>query len=158
MSETKSYTIAEAHRFFAANCFNGCWKLLDNINRTKEDDEELIHLAHTSLYHWKQAGQPINEQRGEWMLARVYTVLERKEAALHHALRCLHLTERHGFKDFDLAYSFECTARAYALAGDKADFEKYNTLASDAGKLIQQEEDKKLFLDDLQGGNWFGMK
>jgi hypothetical protein len=121
----KTYSLEQAHRYFAVSCFNNCWKILENENRTKEDEETLEHLAHASLYHWMQVGKPINEQRGEWMLARVYTVIENKEKALHHANRCLELTIQQDLKDFDLAYGYECAARAYALNQDAAMFKKY---------------------------------
>jgi hypothetical protein len=154
----KTFTAEEAHRFFAVNCFNNCWTILENNARTKEDEELLIHLAHTSLYHWMQVGKPINQLRGEWMLARVYTVLENKERALHHALRCLELTQQQNLNDFDLAYGYECAARAYALNHDAANFKRYYSLAEAAEKQIKEEEDRKLFHNDLTTGKWFGLK
>jgi len=154
----KTYTKEEAHRIFAVDSFNNCWKILEYAERTKEDEELLIRLAHTSLYHWMQIGKPINQQRGEWMLARVYTVLENKERALHHALRCLELTKQQDLKDFDLAYGYECTARAYALNADAEMFQKYYALAKEAETFIKEAEDQKLFHTDLTTGKWFGLK
>lgn len=154
----KKYTVEEAHRFFAVTCFNNCWAILEKSDRNKEDDELLIHLAHASFFHWKQIGLPINEQRGEWMLARVYTVLEVNERALKHALRCLHHTQQLHLTDFDLAYGYECVARAYALNHDSVNFKKYYSFAEAAEHQIKEAEDRKMFHIDLTSGKWFGMR
>src|SRR5262245_61710992 len=107
MSELTIINEEAAHKRFAADCFNKIWPLLEKKERTGDDNELMIHLAHTSLFHWLQVGTALNEQRGEWMLSRVYTVLEDKAKSLHHAERCLSLTEKHDFKDFDLAFAYE---------------------------------------------------
>jgi hypothetical protein len=145
-----------AHKKFAVDCFNAIWKLFDKQERTPDDNEMMIHLAHTSLYHWLQVGEPINEQRGEWMLARVYTTLEDKEKSLHHARRCMTLTEKNNFKDFDLAYSYECLARACALNKQTAECGRYFALAKRAGEEIAEKGDRDLFTRDLNSGQWFG--
>lgn len=158
MSEPTIINEAAAHKKFAVDCFNRIWTLLGKKARTSDDNEMLIHLAHTSLYHWLHAGTPLNEQRGEWMLSRVYTVLEDRDKSLHHARRCLALTERHGFKDFDLAYAYEAMSRAYALNRLPVECRKYLDLARKAGEDIAEKDDRDLFLKDLSSEPWFGMK
>lgn len=158
LADTKKFTEEEAHRRFAATCFNQIWPLLEKPNRTEKEDRMMIHLAHASHYHWLQVGEPINEQRGEWMLARVYTVLGEKSPALKHAKHCLELTEQNGFKDFDLGYAYEGMARALALNGQSSDAKRFKDLAKKSSAQIKKKEDKKLFLSDLKGGEWFGLK
>lgn len=152
----EKFTEEEAHRRFAAMCFNQIWPLLEKPDRTKKDNQLMVHLAHASYYHWLQIGQPINEQRGEWMLSRVYTVLGDKVKALQHAKRCLELTDEHNFDDFDLAYAYEAMARALALNGSAEDCKRFKQLANDAAKQIKKKEDRELFLSDLSGNPWFG--
>ena len=91
VTEQEKYTLSEAQLKFAKSTFNRTWELLDITERTPAENEELIHAAHTSLYHWLQVGTPVNAQRGEWMLAHVYTVLEQPSLALKHAARCMDL-------------------------------------------------------------------
>ena len=147
-----------AHKKFAVDSFNKIWPLLEKKNRTDSDNELMIHLAHTSLYHWLQVGTAINEQRGEWMLARVYTVLGDKMNSFHHAKRCLALTEKNDFRDFDLAYAFESMSRASALNNLPVECRKYLDLARKAGEEIEEKDDRELFLNDLSSEPWFGMK
>lgn len=158
MSEPIIFNETAAHKKFAVDCFNKIWPLLEKKDRTSEDNETMILLAHTSLFHWLQIGIPLNEQRGEWMLARVYTVLKDKAHSLHHAKRCLTLTEKHDLKDFDLAYGYESMARASALNNHPVECKKYLELARKAGEDISEKDDRELFINDLSSEPWFGMK
>jgi tetratricopeptide (TPR) repeat protein len=159
MTEEKTYTEAEAQRHFAAK-FNGdVWGLLEKADRSKADDEVMVHAAHASCCHWLAAGTGVHHQRGEWMIARVYAELGLAEAALRHARRCQELTEEHAdlMEDFDRAYALEGLARAHAVAGDHDRAREYLELAQKAGEAIADEESKKFFSGDLEGGNWYGI-
>lgn len=160
MEETKTYTVAEAERFFAVNYFNKIWGLLEKSVRSEEEDRIMLEYAYASLAHWRVAGTPLNLQRGEWMLSRVYTVLGKIHPALDHAHLCRELTEKHLdlMQDFDLAFSWECIARAHALAGHMDEAPKLRLRAAEFGKLIKDDQDRKIFEDDLNGGEWYGLK
>ena len=147
-----------AHRKFAVDCFNKTWTLLEKKDRTNDENELMVNMAHASLYHWRQVGTSLNEQRGEWMLARVYTVLRDKMQALHHAERCLAITEKNEFQDFDLAFAYEAMARANALNNNSKTAQKYFDLAKKAAEDITKNEDKEIFVKDLEEEPWFGVK
>lgn len=157
MSENKDLKM---HEKFAKACFNKTWELLDKSDRTPEDDNEMIHTVHASRYHWgvlvaNEMGTALNLQRGEWQIARVYTVLERKEPALYHADICLKITQDNSIGDFDLAFAHEALARASALAGNKEDYEKHLKLAKEAGEKIKDKGDREYFFEDLNAGKWY---
>ena len=99
-------------------------------------------------------------QRGAWILAHVYTVLGNAALALQHAERCQELTEQHkdSLSDFDFAFAYECIARSQALAGNQAEAEKTIVLAQKAGEAIKDEEDRQIFFDDFDGGEWYGAR
>ena len=162
MSETpeKRYTRAEADRFFAVAYHGQTWELLDKAERSPEETERMIHCAHASLRHWLDAGGAVNAQRGEWLLARVYTVTGMAERALHHARRCLALTQQHAAEmaDFDPAFAHEAAARALALSGDHSAALEHRQRAQTAGQAIQDAEDRALFEADLAGGSWYGLE
>jgi hypothetical protein len=160
MEEPRIYTEAEAERFFAINYFNKIWGLLEKPDRTRDEDELMLDYAHASLAHWRAAGTPLNLQRGIWMLSRVHSVLGQSGPALAYANHCQDLTEQHDdlMQDFDKAFAFEALARAHALAGKREEAEKYLCQAEEAGNLIQDDEDRKIFQADLNDGNWYGLK
>lgn len=108
----------EFHLRCAKSLFNHTWILLETPNRTREQDDEMVHAAHASRHHWSVVGEPVHFARGEWQLARVYAVLERAEPALHHARRCLELCETHALSAFDHAFAHEALARAENAAGN----------------------------------------
>ncbi len=150
--------ILQLHQDMGIAYFNQSWELLLKPDRTKADEDVLINMVHTSLFHWRQLEQPINILRGEWMIAHVYAVLEHKEAALYHAKNTLEWAETAKAEDWDLAYAYEAMARAQALNGNKEEFQKYHDLAEAAGKKIREAEDRNQFEADLNDSNWFGMK
>jgi hypothetical protein len=153
----------EWHKKVAKDCFNKTWELLEKKDRNHEEDNEMVHTVHTSRYHWgvmvvNKLGTHVNLQRGEWQIARVYTVLKRKESALYHAKICLEITKEHNIGDFDLAFAYESIARASALAGKPEDYKLYLKLAKEAGGKIKNKEDRDYFFEELSGGNWFVKK
>jgi tetratricopeptide (TPR) repeat protein len=158
MNEEKKYTEQECHKRFAIQLNNLVWGLLQKENRIVEDNDKMIHAAHASHYHWTIVGNPVNFQRGEWLISHVYAVLNRSEPALYHAKKCMELTEEYKFVDFDLAYAYEAMARAYASAGTASEAKKYIQLAQEAAEKIKEEEDKKIFMGDFVAEPWYGVK
>ncbi len=158
MNEDQRFTTQEFHQKFAIDLNNYVWSILSKEERTEREEELMIHAAHASRLHWGFVGTALNLQRGEWLISRVYSVLNRPKAALIHAEKCLKLAQENDFDGFDLAYSYEAMARANAASGNKIETEKYYNLATEAGNKIEKEEDRKLFFDDLKSEPWYGMK
>ena len=139
----------EVHEKLARSLFNATWDLLEKGDRTHEDDVNMIHAAHASRHHWGQIGEPLQFERGEWQISRVYSVLGRGEPALYHAKLCLDTCLESEIGDFDLAFAYEAMARAHAIAGDEEGYERYRELAIKAGEEIQDKGDKDYFLAEL---------
>ena len=160
MSDEKQYSEADVHRFFAKQYHGKTWDLLDKVNRTTEENECLVDYAHTSLAHWRVAGTAVHYQRGVWLLSRVYAVLEDSELALAYARRTLELTEEHldEMEVFDQAFAFECMARAHALAGNVIEAKLYLKSAQQTGEQIPEKEDRDIFFDSLNSGDWYSVK
>src|SRR5258707_12904988 len=139
-------TAGADERRLAAELFNGVWKLLEKQDRTVEDDDRMVHMAHASRYHWGQVGTDVNRSRGEWQCSRVYAVLGRAEPALHHARRDLEICQVNGIADWALAFAYESLARASAVAGDAERARAYTeqALAVD----IAEDEDRELLRSD----------
>ncbi|HVO36985.1 MAG TPA: hypothetical protein VMT01_02315 [Candidatus Acidoferrum sp.] len=140
----------EEHRKFAVELFNLTWSLLDKKDRTREDDDRMIHAAHASRFHWGEIGASLEFERGEWQISRVYSALKRSEPALYHANRCLEICKEHDIGDFDIAFAYEAVARAHAVAGNKIEREKYLKLAKEAGEQIKKKEDREYFFSELK--------
>jgi DNA-binding transcriptional MerR regulator len=136
-------------RKLAADLFNHTWTLLELEHRTPEQDDEMLHAAHASRYHWGEVGEGVNLGRGEWQCARVYAVLGRAEPALWHARRCLAINEANGIADFDIAAAYEAMARAHATAGDLVEAAAWKARASSALDGITDPDDREIIEGDL---------
>jgi hypothetical protein len=150
MVEEKKYTEKECHKKFAVDCFNLVWTLMDKKDRTKKEDDKMVHAAHASRFHWGEIGTPIEFDRGEWQISRVYTVVKRPESAVYHAMRCLEICKENNIGDWDIAFAYEAMARAYAAAGQKTECKKYIELANKAGEQIKAKGDKDYLFSELK--------
>jgi hypothetical protein len=136
-------------RRLAVDLFNETWRLMELEDRTADEDDRMLHMAHASRFHWGEVGTSVNRSRGEWQISRVYALLRRAEPALHHARRGLAICEANGTKDWDLAYAYESLARACAVAGDSGATRSWLERARAAAGDIADEEDRELLFSDL---------
>lgn len=144
----------EVHRSLGVELFNQTWELLDKTDRTPAEDATMLEFAHSSAYHWSFCGTLVNQQRGYWLISRVYAVLVIPDACQLFAKLCRESTVSglNEMEDFDIAFSFEALARAYALNGELKKTAEMFKSAVEAGKLIKDEEDRKIFSESLNSG------
>jgi len=148
MSETKTpFDPLPAHHWFAAECFNTTWELIEKPDRTDADIEEMIHRAHASRYHWGHAKDctPHNLAVGTWQLSRVYALAGLLDEAERYARQYLTLCNQHNFGPFDLAFAHEAFARIEGLRG--------NTTARDS-HLAKAREAAEAGLMDAEDRQW----
>ena len=119
------------HHYMGIEMNMQTWNLLGEKDRTEQDDTRMLNFAKASLYHWKKSPkfEPVNGQRGEWMISHVYAILGRGKEAL---------------------------ARAHSTSGNKDECNRWLNKAKEAGELIDSVEDKKIFEGDLKAGPWLG--
>jgi hypothetical protein len=140
----------QQHRQLAVDLFNHVWTLMELPERTREQEDELIHAAHASRHHWTQVGEPKHLARGEWQISRAYAVLGRAEPALHHARRCLEILEGSGDgEDWDVPFAHEALARAFLVACDSEAAEHHLALARELGAAVADEDDREHLENEL---------
>jgi hypothetical protein len=140
------------HRQLGVDLYNSTWTLLENENRTRDEDDELLNSTHASAYHWSRAAGagPQNAARSHWQISRVNAVLGRGEAALYHAERCHAICTENGIGDWDLASAYEALARAHQLAGNDGDYRRNLELGRKALAEIADEKDREHIEEDLE--------
>jgi hypothetical protein len=141
----------ETHRQLAVDLFNNTWTLMEQESRTREEDDEMIHCAHASAYHWLQVGTPANRARSEWQCSRMYTVLGRAEPALHHAQRCFEICDAapEALEEWDLPFAYEALARAHAVTGDRSEAQRNIAHARELAAAVLDEDDRARIEADL---------
>jgi tetratricopeptide (TPR) repeat protein len=150
-SSARAASSATDERLLAARLFDEARRLMEQENRTREDNDRMTHAAHASRYHWGQVPDATQAHlaRGEWQISRVYAVLGRSEPALHHARRMLEICRHHGIGDRDLAFAYEALARAHAVAGEAGKARYYTDEALAAAKDIAADDDRARVLAEL---------
>src|SRR5438132_12705190 len=88
------HTEQEFHRKVAAECFNRAWDYLEKRNRSLDDDQMMLNLAHASRYHWSLIGKPWNFTTGDWQISRVYAALNQSDLALGSAKKALETCQK----------------------------------------------------------------
>jgi len=137
-----TFDLAKAHLWFAIECNNQAWDLVEKLSRTADETQQMIHLAHASALHWQAVGTAVNRQRGENLLTTVYLAAGDAAAAVRHAERCLSLSVQNAKEEspFDRATALGCAAQAHTLAGDAAQADRLRTLAKTAAAGLDDEE------------------
>ena len=138
-------------RALAVGLFNRVWQLLEIADRTRDQDDEMVHAAHASRYHWAEVPthEPKNLAIGEWQIARVYCVLGRGDSALHHARRCLDHVEAGASEGWLLASAYEGLARAHAVAGDRAEAARWKAKAVEAIAREPEQDEREVIEQDI---------
>jgi hypothetical protein len=145
-----SFDIAAAHKYFSAGCFNSAWTLIDKAERTGDENEQMLALAHASVWHWRERDdcKPRNLSIGYWQLSRVYALIRHGERAAHYGNLCLAASADE--PPFFLGYAHEALARAAALVGDVTVMSEHLAQAQGLAEMVQEAEDREVLLADLQ--------
>lgn len=140
------------HRTLGVDLFNKTWTLMEKPTRTPEEDDEMIHCAHASAYHWQQVGTRANRARSEWQCSRVHAILGQSEQALYHARRCHEnaaANEDGSMEDWDLAGAYEALARAHLAAGHREEAAHWAQLGRETTAALADDEERKVFEADF---------
>ena len=133
----------------AKKLFNETWDLIDKPDRTDADNIDMLHKAHVSCYLWREADNPLNDARGEWLVSRVYSLLGEGRLALLHGARSLAICLDNGIGDFDLAFGYEAVARAYSILGNSQLQDENKRLGLAACEKIADNGDRDYTLSNF---------
>lgn len=150
MPPTPSFDLAAAHRYFAADCFNQAWDLIDKPGRTPEDDRLMVALNQASIFHWLQRPDCSAQQLsvGYWQASRIQALLGRADEARHQGEICLGYS--HTLDPFYLGYAYEALARAEFLAGNPAKGQAHLDSARLQAAKVDDQDHRAMLLKDLE--------
>lgn len=141
-----------AHKQIASQCFNKVWDFLDMKESTLQEQEQMIHLAHTSFWHWTQVEEhtPTNLSIGYWQISRVYAIVGNGDQALFFANRCVEVSLKAELPPFYIGYAYEAMARAYQVQKNKEEAMGAYQKALNLADEILVEDSKNMLLKDLE--------
>lgn len=139
------------HSHFSADCFNRCWAYIDKADRSPQEVEDMLLLAHASLWHWKQRSdcKPENLAIGYWQVSRVYALAGHGELSRSFGAKSLKAAQENKLGPFSMGYGYEALARAEFLCRDFA--KARELLARARGELagIADKEERGLLEADI---------
>jgi hypothetical protein len=152
MSDQPGFDVMAAHRYFAVQCYNDAFALIDKRDRSAADDARMLHLGMASLWHWTQRPDctATNLSIGYWQVARIYALLGQPDDARRYGFRCLEVSQTEGVEPFYAGFAYEALARAEAVANDSAKRDEYLREAYAISERITDDEEKQMLLSDLR--------
>jgi hypothetical protein len=152
MSRNVDFDLTDAHAYFSAECFNRAWEFIDQPFRTPQEDQVMLQLGLTSLWHWTQRLDctPTNLSISYWLVARIHALLGQADQARQYGQLCLEVSKGEGILPFYLAYAYEALARAESVAANPGKKKEYLDLAAGLVDKIADPEGKKQLLTDLK--------
>ena len=151
MPKPPDFDTTAADKYFAAHCFNSAWSLIEQAERSPEEEAQLVALGHASLFHWTQRADCTDKNLSiaHWLLSRIYAVLGEPLQARRYAESCLRISQRPDVEPLYLAFAQEAVARSASL---RADWSTVSTSLREARALADQvvdPENRNLLLADL---------
>ena len=148
-SRGPKFDVAAAHEYFAADCFNKAWDLLEKPNRTPEDERLMVALNQASIYHWlnRPDCEPRHLSVGYWQASRIHAVLRNAAEARRYADVCLSYSE--DLAPFFVGYAHEALARAALVANDAAKARQHLAIATKHAAQVGPQDDRELLIKDL---------
>lgn len=152
MSDEPTFDLVSANRYFAAECFNSAWSMMDKSPRTHAEDEQMLLRAFASFFHWTQRPDCSSENRSIslWHISRVYALLNQPENALRYGEQCLAESQAANLPPFYVGYAYEALSRAEMVAHHQARMQSYLALAHATAQQVTDAEDQQALLNDLE--------
>lgn len=138
-----------AHRKLGVKLYNRCWELLEQPDRSSEDDVTLVTLAFTSKYHWSFVAGPTETIISNWMIARAAAAVGEGHLSLTYARLAHDAAQEPGIEDWLVASSAEGVARAYAASGDVASRDEWYARSETLVAAITDRESRELIASQL---------
>jgi hypothetical protein len=138
-----------AHRFFAADCFNRAWDLIQKPARSADENQQMLLLALASLWHWTERDDCTDRSFsiGYWQVSRVYSVLGEGENAQRYAELCMAKSKEEA--PFFLGYAHEAMARAAMVRGDHEQMRNHAAEARRLAGHVTNSKDRAALEKDL---------
>jgi hypothetical protein len=138
------------HRELAVGYFNAAWVLIDTPDRTHEQTLEVMTLTFASRQHWVEAGgTDANLAIADWQIAHAASLVGLPDVALRFAEAAVTRTVAGDLPLWMHASAHESLARAYAVAGDKAGYEREADMTRTLLESVTDAENRELVESQL---------
>ena len=136
--------IALWQRRLASQANNRAWALAESLERTADQDEEMLQAAHAAMYFWKLVGNPSNRAHAALLVAHVYALNNLPSPAKHYLMQCQSVFLNHDCEAWERAFAHAISANVAAAAQETAEHVHHYQEAERLIASLQDEEDRKI--------------
>ena len=137
---------ASWHRFFAIECNNRAWELVEKTDRSSAEEREMLDLAHASTFHWAKVGTELNSMRAQSLLSEVHAILGFGESAIRFSGPAKDYSLNRDTDDWEIAFAYAIHAHSCYAAGLTDEHEENYKAAKKAIAAIQATADREIVL------------
>jgi len=105
-------------RRFASRANNRAWTLAEAIERSPEQDQEMLQAANAAMYLWRSIGTPRNHAHAAQLLAHVYALLGQPKPAAQYLGESWPYFMQDDRAPTELAFAHAVAANVACAAGD----------------------------------------
>lgn len=135
------------HRTFAPRFFNRTWELMDMMDRSRDEIDEMLTSAFAQRAHWYQVGDARQRAIADWQISRAAVLAGFPTLARRFGERSLQTAAE--LDPFVAAFGHEAIARAAALVDDLETFEEHLSEAWKLAEQVDDEEEREVLVADL---------
>ncbi len=137
-------------RRFASAANNRAWTLSEQLERTPDEDQEMLHAAHAAAHLWQQIGLPQNNALADMLLGQVHALLGNSAYAMLYATRSHQFFNSRSSEAWELALAHAILANAAFCSADAALHRSSYQTAQEWVAQLNDPQDKEIVLATLR--------
>ena len=129
---------------------NRAWTLAEQLSRTREDDDEMLHAAHASAYLWSTVGNAQNAALANLLLGQVHALLGSAAPAARFSRSASEFFTGRDSEPWELALTHAVAANAAHCSGNAQSHQTEYAAAVRAIETIADAEEREIILATMR--------
>ena len=134
----------------ASQANNRAWDLAEQLERSSEEDDEMLQAAHAAMYFWNIVGTPNNRAHAAQLVAHVYALLKLPETAKRYLSQSQAFSLEGQGTPFEKAFAHAIAANVAASAGETESHSEHYQKASELINDLANPRDRQTLLATLR--------
>ena len=129
---------------------NRAWTLSEQLSRTREEDDEMLHAAHASAHLWSPVGNEQNAALANLLLDQVHALLGSAALAARFSKSATEFFTARDSAPWELALTHAVAANAAHCSGNTQSHQAEYAAALRAIETIAEAEEKEIVLATMR--------
>ena len=136
-------TSTRTQRELAVDYFNAAWDLIDQDQRTAEQDRQMLQYSFASRQLWGEIGGSVEVVTGDWQIGHVASLIGYSDLALDFANAAYERAISTDVPRWLVASTCEGLARAHAAAAHDDERDVWVAKAREHLAAVEDDEDRE---------------